>query len=73
MHAAIYEHQEDGPPVTAEQLLAGLVDPPLEFRPLYQALHELAGTAQVRAAALGACSPDCLPACLPVWDPRLPA
>lgn len=41
---------EAGAPVSAAQILAGLVEPPREFMPLLRALDELAGTAQVCGA-----------------------
>lgn len=80
LHAAIYEQQEGGLAVTPAQVLAGLVDPPLEFRPLYQALHDLAGTAQVgcsrgllaRSAARGVQLTGSLPACWPAGCPPAP-
>jgi len=34
-------------PPSLPQILAGLVDPPREFSPLFKALDELAGTANV--------------------------
>ncbi|KAI7841521.1 hypothetical protein COHA_004693 [Chlorella ohadii] len=47
LNAAVYGPSQDGEPVTATQILAGLVDPPREFSPLFKALDELAGTANL--------------------------
>ena len=46
LNGAVYG--ADGGAVVAEQILNGMVDPPRELMPLYRALEELAGTAQVR-------------------------
>jgi lipid-binding SYLF domain-containing protein len=47
LNTAVYGPSQDGEPVTPTQILAGLVDPPREFLPLFKALDELAGTANL--------------------------
>lgn len=75
MHSALYGSEEG--PVEVEQILQGLVEPPREFLPLYTALHEMAGTAQVGGLPLPGAQfnrvrPAPVPACLRLCAPPEP-